>query len=130
MHMADLISHFLGKINVLYRKGTKADIIIDCLLTQADFRVVSDDCIRRLPLKDQRSDQFIQNLEIGLSDIDTRSGFCKDRSVLTVSGCSPVIVLIKATGSFLGTAVANKGCLVQKITVIGTYCEARTNPIA
>jgi hypothetical protein len=64
MHMPDFIRHLLGEIDIFYRERPEINVVINRLLTESEFRVVPEDCIWRLPLPDQRSYQFIQNLEV------------------------------------------------------------------
>ena len=64
VHMSNLISHFLWKVNVLYGQSSEVDVVIDCFLTKTNFRMIPEDCVWGLTLEYQRGYQFIEDLEI------------------------------------------------------------------
>jgi hypothetical protein len=130
MYISDFIGHLFGQIDVFYRQGTEVDIVVECFLTEPEFGMVSEDSIRRLSLEDQGCYEFIQDFKVIFRDVDTGSGLCKDGPIPAVSSCRLIVILIHTAARLFRTAVANKGSLVQKGTVIGALSEVRTNAVA
>lgn len=80
-------------MDVSGKQKVLVDVVVQCLYGDAQFRMISQDHIRRLSLFDQRTDNAIQFPEFFFSQVNTGTGIREKFLIHSVCGVSIIIIL-------------------------------------
>lgn len=117
MDLSGLELHFALQINVPCAEQTFADVIVQRAHGKVQFRMIDKDLVRRLSLKNKRSNDRILFTKLMLGHVDTRAGVCFGFLIFPFSK-DGVITILLSNGTFaddLITAIANIGSLVEPV---------------
>ena len=115
MNLPDLELHLTLQVDVSCREQSHVDVVVEGTNGEVQFRMIDEDLVRRLSLKDQRSNDGIFFPEIMFCHVDAGTGVLQSLLIFPLGEDGVIAVLLCnwTLADLFVTAVTDIGCLVK-----------------